>query len=223
MGVHDGHRQRKKQQYAREGLGHFADHEVLELLLYYAIPRRDTNETAHRLLEHFGSLEQVLRAPAAELQKVEGVGESAALLLTLVPDVMHRARRTTAEEKILNTVDKTGHFFLELLRDQRREVLWQASLDAKGKLLSCRKISSGSVDAAVLSIREVVENALHADASGVVLAHNHPSGIALPSVEDQQVTLQAKQALETMGIRLIDHIIVADDDFVSMAASGLLL
>lgn len=223
MGLHDGHRQRKKQQYAREGLGHFADHEVLELLLYYAIPRRDTNETAHRLLDHFGSLEQVLRAPAAELQKVDGVGESAALLLTLVPDVMHRARRTTPEEKVLNTVEKTGRFFLELLRDQRREVLWQASLDAKGKLLACRQISSGSVDAAVLSIREVVENALHADASGVVLAHNHPSGIALPSVEDQQVTLQAKQALETMGIRLIDHIIVADDDFVSMAASGLLL
>lgn len=223
MGLHDGHRQRKKQQYAREGLTHFADHEVLELLLYYAIPRRDTNETAHRLLEHFGSLEQVLRAPASELQKVEGVGESAALLLTLVPDVMHRARQTTPEEKILNTVDKTGNFFLELLRDQHREVLWQASLDAKGKLRSCHQISSGSVDTTVLSIREVVENALHADASGVVLAHNHPSGIALPSVEDQQVTLQTKQALETMGIRLIDHIIVADDDFVSMAASGLLL
>ena len=222
MGLHDGHRQRKKQQYAREGLERFADHEVLELLLYYAIPRRDTNETAHRLLERFGSLEGVLRAPAAELQQVEGVGESAALLLRLVPDVMRRAHSHPPAEKIFNSVDASGSFFLELLEGQRREVLYEACLDAKGKLLTCRQISAGSVDATMLSIREVVETALHADASGVVLAHNHPSGIALPSVADQQLTLQAKQALETMGIRLVDHIIVADGDFVSMAASGLL-
>lgn len=223
MGIHDGHRQRKKQQFAQQGLDSFADHEALELLLYYAIPRRDTNEIAHRLLKEFGTLERVLTAPPAALQKVEGIGESAALLIHLVPEIMHRAGANMTEETILNSVDATGAFFMELLRSQRREVLYQASLDAKGKLLSCRQVSTGSVDATVLSVRSVVENALHADASGVVLAHNHPSGIALPSVEDRQVTLQVQQALRTMGIQLIDHIIVADGDFVSMAASGMLL
>ncbi len=223
MGVHDGHRQRKKQQFAQQGLSSFADHEVLELLLYYAIPRRDTNEIAHRLLKEFGTLERVLTAPLEDLQKVDGIGESAALLIRLVPEIMHRVGENTAEETILNSVDATGAFFMELLRSQRREVLYQASVDAKGKMLACRQISTGSVDATVLSVRAVVENALHADASGVVLAHNHPSGIALPSVEDRQVTLQVQQALQTMGIQLIDHIIVADGDFVSMAASGMLL
>lgn len=223
MGIHDGHRQRRKQQFAQQGLDSFADHEALELLLYYAIPRRDTNEIAHRLLKEFGTLERVLTAPPAALQKVEGIGESAALLIHLVPEIMHRAGANMTEEIILNSVDATGAFFMELLRSQRREVLYQASLDAKGKLLSCRQVSTGSVDATVLSVRSVVENALHADASGVVLAHNHPSGIALPSVEDRQVTLQVQQALRTMGIQLIDHIIVADGDFVSMAASGMLL
>ena len=96
-------------------------------------------------------------------------------------------------------------------------------LDAKGKVLSHKRLSSGTVSMAPVNVREVVENALYTDASGVLLAHNHPSGIALPSEDDRQITLQIRQALGTMGIELVDHIIVADNDFVSMAASGMLL
>ena len=223
MALHDGHRQRKKQRFLQYGLDSFADHEVLELLLFYAIPRRDTNETAHRLLEHFGTLKAVLMASVEELQKVEGVGKSAAAFLHLLQAVGYRALRTAGDDTILNSVDSAGAYFQKLLHGERREVLYQVCLDAKGKVLSHKRLSSGTVSMAPVNVREVVENALYTDASGILLAHNHPSGIALPSEEDRQITMQIRQALGTMGIELVDHIIVADNDFVSMAASGMLL
>lgn len=223
MGLHDGHRARKKELFRRHGLDGFADHEVLELLLYYAIPRRDTNEIAHRLLGKFGSLQGVFNAPAEELAKVDGVGESAALYLTLLPEVHKRAMRSVGKEQVLNSVDKCGKFFLELLAQERQEILYQACLDGKGKLLSCKKLSQGSADCTALSVRQVVENALLSGASAVVLAHNHPSGVALPSESDRTVTLWVRDALKTMDIRLLDHIIVADNDFVSMNQSGYLI
>ena len=108
MGLHDGHRQRKKERFLAEGLGGFADHEVLELLLYYAIPRRDTNETAHRLLERFGTLQNVLHAHPRELEKVPGVGPNAAVLLHLTAEVQRRASRWEAASVILNSVEKCG-------------------------------------------------------------------------------------------------------------------
>lgn len=223
MSLHDGHRQRKKTQFLQQGLESFADHEVLELLLYYAIPRRDTNELAHRLLQKFGTLRGVLQASTEELQQVEGVGENAAVFLTLLPAVASRLQQETFRDRVLNSVESAGAFFLYLLASERREVLYQVNLDAKGKLLNYRRLSSGTAAMTPVSVREVVENALHADASRVLLGHNHPSGVALPSEEDRQVTLQIQQALSTMGIVLSDHIVVADGDFVSMAASGMLL
>ena len=131
MGLHDGHRQRMKERFARHGLDSFAEHEVLELLLYYAIPRRDTNELAHTLLDRFGSLERVLLAPREELMKVPGVGEGAALLLTLVPAVSQYTHRHAPQETILNSVDASGRYFMRLLRHERRELLYQACYEAR--------------------------------------------------------------------------------------------
>lgn len=222
MGIHDGHRARKKQQYLRTGLDSFADHEVLELVLYYAIPRRDTNPTAHALLKKFGSLDGVLHASVEELQQVEGVGESAALLLTLLPETVLRCGRSAKSEKILNTVEKCGRYFLALLDHERREVLYQACLDAKGKLIICKKLSEGNADSAAFSVRQVVRNALLSDASMVVLAHNHISGVALPSESDCIVTRRVREALQAVDIGLMDHIIVSDGDYVSMNQSGML-
>ena len=223
MGIHEGHRQRKKDLFLKQGLSAFADHEVLELLLFYAIPRRDTNDLAHRLLQEFGSLDRVLHASPGELKKVRGMGENAALLLQLVPAVMRRASAAAPSGQILNSVEKSGAFFLSCLKGKRQEVLMQVCLDAKGKVLSCRQVASGGMDAVSFSVRQIVENALLAGASSVLLGHNHPSGIALPSSEDRAMTLQVQKTLETMGIRLADHLVIADGDFVSMAASGMLL
>ncbi len=224
MPVHDGHRARKKQQFREHGLESFSDHEVLELLLFFAIPRRDTNPIAHRLIERFGSLDAVFSAPPEELEAVEGVGEHAASLISLLLPVMRRAFLTAKRQGSLSLADpeRMGRYFCALFFGERQEAFYEACLDAKGKLLRCYRIADGSVDTVSLNIRYVVENALRCRASAVALSHNHPSGIALPSPDDNATTLMVRDALQTVGIELIDHIIVADNDFVSLRDNGLL-
>ena len=223
MAVHDGHRQRKKEQFRMHGLDAFADHEVLELLLYYAIPRRDTNPVAHRLMERFGSLDGVFSATVEELEEVEGMGKNAATLLALWMPLYRRVRtKPKAKETVLNSTEQAGQYFMDLFFGMRREELYEACLDAKGKLLACCRIAEGGVDAVNISTRRLVENALKCGASAVILAHNHPSGIALPSPDDNTTTLALWDALRAVGIPLIDHIIVADEDYVSLRDNGLL-
>ncbi|MBE6908004.1 MAG: DNA repair protein RadC [Ruminococcaceae bacterium] len=222
MAVHDGHRARKKRQFREHGLEAFADHEALELLLYFAVPRVDTNPTAHRLLERFGSLSAVLSATPEELEAVEGIGENAATMLSLVLPVVRRAYlQSQRADVILSSIEQLGQYFCRLFFGERQEVFYEACLDAKGKLLRCLKLAEGSVDAVNVNVRCIAENALRYNASSVALAHNHPSGIALPSPDDNTTTLLAYEALRTVGITLADHIIVADNDFVSLRQNGL--
>ena len=223
MGTHDGHRERKRAQFLEHGLDSFADHEVLELLLFYAIPRKDTNGIAHALMDRFGSLDAVFSAPAEELEKVAGVGSSAAALIKLVPQLYRRSRITADEHPaILHDTASIGAFFLDRFVGESNEVTYVACLDAKGKVITCRRLSEGSVGAAEISVRKVMETALRCNAAAVVLAHNHPSGVALPSREDLLATKQVADALCATGIALLDHIIVADGDFVSMAENGII-
>ena len=222
MGIHDGHREKMRRRFAQTGLSGFADHEALELLLFYAIPRRDTNPLAHRLLERYGSLEGVFTAPAEDLEKVEGMGGSAALLLRLVPLLAEKSRERTDGPVILNSTERAGEYLLRRFDGKKNELVYELCLDRKGKLLACKRLNDGGASSASLDIRKVVENAILTSASTVILAHNHPSGIALPSDDDCAATTQAVQALQTIGVVLADHIIVADDDFVSMAQSGYL-
>ena len=219
MGIHQGHRERKKAQFLRYGLEPMADHEVLELLLFYALPRVDTNPIAHRLLQKFGSLDMVFSAPVQELTEVEGIGEHAAVLLSLVPQIYHRSR-ISGEDVILDSAKKTGEFFLGRYEGVKREVMYQVCLDMKYKVIRCVEVGKGSVSRTDVSVREIVENAILYKAGAVLLAHNHPSGVALPSREDEIATLQIKDALSTVGVELLDHVIVADGDFVSLADNG---
>ena len=223
MGIHDGHREKMRQRFMTGGLDAFADHEILELLLYYAIPRRDTNPIAHALMERYGSLPAVLAAPMEDLKRTEGIGESAAVLLHLVPQVCRRARLAqVGEDQVLNSSERAGAYLLECFDGESRELIYQLCLDRKGKLLACKRLGEGSVASADLDVRRLVENAILTGASAVILAHNHPSGVALPSDGDYTATMRVRAALNAIGIELADHIIVADGDFVSMADSGYL-
>ena len=223
MPLHDGHRARKREQFNRHGLDAFADHEALELLLFYAIPRVDVNPVAHRLLERFGPLEAVFSAPQEELMRVEGVGENAATLIRLLFPLCRRVRTSAGQKPvILDTTARAGAYFLELFFGEKQEKVYEACLDAKGKLLSLHCLSEGTADRVGLNMRKIVENALASNASAVLLSHNHPSGIALPSSEDNLATMQTNAALSAVGVRLVDHIIVADEDFVSLRESGVL-
>lgn len=221
MGVHDGHRERKRQQFLAHGLDAFADHEVLELLLFFAIGRRDTNPIAHALMDHFGSLPAVFSATAEELEQVPGMGPHAAALVALIPAISRRVRFSSGgEPEILTSVEAMGRYFLDRFFAERSEVMYQVCLDGKGKVLCCRRLTEGTAGAAEVNVRRIVELALRCNAVGVVLSHNHPSGVALPSREDYYATSQVADALAAIGVRLVDHIIVADQDFVSMAESG---
>ena len=221
MGIHQGHRERKKAQFLRYGLEPMADHEVLELLLFYALPRVDTNPIAHRLLQKFGSLDMVFSAPVQELTEVEGIGEHAAVLLSLVPQIYRRSR-ISGEDVILDSAKKTGEFFLGRYEGVKREVMYQVCLDMKYKVIRCVEVGKGSVSRTDVSVREIVENAILYKAGAVLLAHNHPSGVALPSESDCIVTRRVKNALCEVDVVLLDHIVVSDGDFVSMNQSGML-
>lgn len=222
MSIHDGHRQRLKERFLREGLDNFEQLQVLELLLFYCIPRQDTNPIAHALLDRFGSVSKVLEATPEELKKVPGVGESAALFLSLI---MATGRYYLVNQKekdtILTSIEKCGKYLLPFFHGRRNETVFLLCLDAKCKVLCCKEVGEGSVNSAAVPIRRIVEMALGANATSVVLAHNHPSGLALPSGEDIQTTRRLNLALRAVEIELVDHVVVADGDYVSLAQSGM--
>ena len=222
MSIHDGHRQRLKERFLREGLDNFEQLQVLELLLFYCIPRQDTNPIAHALLDRFGSVSKVLEATPEELKKVPGVGESAALFLSLI---MATGRYYLVNQKekdtILTSIEKCGQYLLPFFHGRRNETVFLLCLDAKCKVLCCKEVGEGSVNSAAVPIRRIVEMALGANATSVVLAHNHPSGLALPSGEDIQTTRRLNLALRAVEIELVDHVVVADGDYVSLAQSGM--
>ena len=221
MSVHTGHRQRLKERFRKEGLDHFEEHQVLELLLFYCIPRIDTNPLAHSLLDRFGTLAQVLEAPVEELEKVPGIGTNAATFLSLTTAVgryylVNRSMQTV----FLQTIEKCGAYLQPYFYGRRNETVYMLCLDAKCKVLCCKEVGEGSVNSAGIPIRRIVEIALGANATSVILAHNHPSGFAVPSGEDVQTTRRIAMALDAVEIELVDHIVYADEDYVSMAQSG---
>jgi DNA repair protein RadC len=221
MGVHDGHRERMKSRFLTHGLENFNDLNVLEMILFFAIPRRDTNVIAHELMSTFGSLEGVFEAKPEELRKIKGMGDNAVTLLKLIPQVSRRYMiRKTESNNILNSTKLAGEYLIPKFMYERDEVVYLVCLDAKCKVLCCKELGRGEVNTAEISIRKIVETALSCNATSAILAHNHTSGIALPSMEDENATLRVRQALALVGVELCDHIIVAGDDFVSMADSG---
>ena len=219
--IHKGHRERLKQRFLEEGLGNFTDIQVLELLLFFAIPVKDTNPLAHALLDHFGSLSQVLEADVEELKKVPGIKDHAATLLALVTQLCRYYQVSSAQQnQVLTTLEDCGRYLVPRFFGRTKETVFLLCLDAKCKVLCCKEIGEGSVNSASISVRKVVETALAANATTVVLAHNHPSGIAVPSNEDIQTTQRIAAALYAVEIHLADHIVVAEGDYVSMVQSG---
>ena len=222
MNTDAGHRQRVKERFRAEGLDNFDEVHALELLLFYAIPRKDTKPLARALLDRFGSLALVLEASVEELEKVDGVGENVSTFLKLATAMgrYYQVSRTM-DVKILNTTDACGMYLTDRFYGRNNETVFLLCLDAKCKLLCCRKVGEGDVNSANIPVRRVVEIALSVNATTVVLAHNHPSGIAIPSAEDVLTTEKIARALAAMDIILTDHIVVADGDYVSLAQSGL--
>jgi DNA repair protein RadC len=218
-----GHRERLRKQYLEVGADKMRDAELLELLLYYAIPRQDTGGLAHQLLDTFGSLESVLDSTRENLMDMGGLSESASILFQLLTDLNRKkaVAQASRTKQLLSTAD-FGAYLVPRFQDKKEELVYLLGLDAMNRVVGCYQLFSGTVNAVSFSSRKVVEAALNMKATGVVLAHNHPSGIAIPSSEDIQTTRTLSKVLRVMDIALLDHVVVASGDYVSMAESGLL-
>lgn len=221
--IHAGHRERQLEKFRRVGLDAFTDVEVLELLLYFGIPFKDTNPLAHALLDRFGSVEKVLQADISQLQAVPGIGPHAATLLRLEEQLFRRYMidRVRTLKDMSNTA-KAGEVVTAYLSGKRIEVLYLFSMDVHWQLIDVKEVQSGTIDREPIYLREIVSAALAASAYYVIVAHNHPSGNLRPSRDDVESTVAIKRALESVGIRVIDHFIVADGKYTSMKAMGIL-
>ena len=220
-GIHDGHRERIRQQFLEQGFSeNTPPHKILELLLFYSIPRKDTNETAHRLIEKFGSIAGVVDAPEEELIKIPGITKNSVCLIKLIlPVARAYIRDKKDEENLIDSSTKALSYLSGKFLGLSVETAFLLCLDNKGRVLGCPKLAEGDELCVLVSARTVVEQAFKTKATAVVLAHNHPKGLAFPSAADIVVTKDIAEALKHLGVKLLDHVIVADSDCVSMALS----
>lgn len=217
---HSGHRLRMKQQFLRNGLDAFENHQVLELLLFFAIARKDVNELAHELIRRFGSLSQVLDADVADLCAIPGISEHTATLITLCGQIHRRCQQEKVAEirQFKNYVD-IGNFLQAQFAGEKVERTRLLCLNNRGELLHCSVVGEGSIAATEVNLRNIIKIVLQCGATAVVISHNHPAGFAVPSSEDVEITARVREALQVVDVRLLDHIIVADNDYVSMCQS----
>ena len=219
--VHDGHRARQKEKYRTHGLESFTDIEALELLLFYAIPRADTNEIAHALLDRFHGFRGVMEAEPSELQQVPGIGENTAGLLRLVRDINSRYQRAAIPRGTrIRSAREAGEYLLPQFEYRTEECSVLLCLDTAGRVIGCHVLAEGTAAMVDIGMRDIVETVLRDKAARAILAHNHLSGIALPSADDVETTRRLFRMLQMIGVELVDHIIVSEGDFVSMRDSG---
>lgn len=224
--VHAQHRQRIRTRIAKTGFDGLHDHEILEFLLFFAIPRGDVNPIAHALIDRFGSLSGVLEASAQELQAVKGIGDTAALFLHSMLPIFRRYTLDKEQQRMHNQpltspkliIDYVKPYFIGL----HNEMALMFCVDSSGTVLHFEKLGEGSVGSVTFTIRRLVEIAIQYHAYAVILAHNHPRGAARPSNEDINMTSRVHSALQSVEIQLLDHVIIADDDAMSMRDQGLI-
>jgi DNA repair protein RadC len=219
MGLHDGHRQRVKEEFLACGLASFSDLRALELLLFYARPQGDVAPTAQALLQTFGSLDAVLSASQTDLAKVPGIGQHALVLLRLVADM---TRQYLAPPVDLQDPRFLISLFSPCFRGAVTEHCAVACFDDQHRLLSLRSLGEGSLSSAQIQTRQIASAALGCNSHLVILAHNHPSNVLLPSSEDITTTRYLSQYLAGLEIHLLDHVILGQDDLFSLRKNGIL-
>lgn len=219
MNPHKFHRKRMKQQFVRGGIDQFEPHQVLELLLFFGIPQRDTNPLAHRLLDRFGNLAAVLDADYEELCQVDGISEHSATLIVLCGQLLARYHKEKTDKRQFSTIKEiTGFLKVQLINEKCEKILLMA-LNNRRELISCTVVHTGSITSVEANTRELVQAALQNRATAVVVAHNHPAGFCTPSPEDVSTTKSFLAAFKMMEIEVLDHIIIAQDGCYSMRNS----
>ena len=219
--MHTGHRQRMRSRVKQNGFASLADHEVLEYLLFFVLPRQDTNPIAHRLLEQFHSVENVLAAPVEELCRVDGIGPTAAEFLHALHETNRYCEMSRARTpKRFTETAQIAEYLVSWFRGKKQEVLLMLALDDRGTLVRTICLQEGTVGSVAINVNQMAAQALNTGAPVMVFAHNHPGGVAAPSRDDMITTANLMQALAVLQIRVSDHIIVAGEDWISLRETG---
>ena len=220
--IHAGHRGRLKKRFAEtQGKG-FEDHELLELFLFYSIPRNDTNATAHMLLDRFGSLEGVMAASTEELIQVDGIGKSTALLIKAGFELHMRMLCDVPKNATFNTYEEIGEHVVKLFTHIKTETVMLLLFDKKGRIIRTSTIAAGNTDRAMVDMRKLLTFSIADGASKAAMAHNHPSGVTDASFDDRVITMQVEELLRSLGIKLVEHYIVADGNYAGIKHNNLM-
>lgn len=215
--LHKDHRKRVKKRFLNTGFESFEKHEMLELLLYYSIPRKDTNAIAHRLIDTFGSLSAVFDAPVEKLCEVDGISEHTAVLIKMIPQLAREyAADIDLDKKSFSDYFELGEFFVSKFLGETKEKLYAAFFDNGMHMLDCIKLSEGNTNSTDANIRSLSYNAIRLDCSFVALAHNHPNSLPIPSVEDLDVTKACRLALKLVDVELVEHYVVSGGRFMGV-------
>lgn len=220
--LHAGHRQRMLKKYLEHGIGSFEEHEILEIFLFTAYSRRNTNDISHQLINRFGSLDGVLNAEYDELVQVKDVGVTAAALISFMKDFARKYGSRDISGIKLSDSESMRSYFYELLRSCSKEEAHAAFLDQTMNLISETEVSSGRSQNVEFDLRAIVTRAIKTQCSNIVLAHSHPGGVLLPSSADIAATRRIYSSLKNIGINLIDHIIISEEGSYSMRAARML-
>ncbi|CCY04304.1 MAG: DNA repair protein RadC [Faecalibacterium sp.] len=221
--MHEGHRERMRERVINSGIENMPPHEVLEFLLFYAIPRKDTNPIAHRLIDTFGGMVEVMNASVEELMSVEGVTKNAATFLTSFPKLFFAYNRDLLKQKskIINTADAIKYLRC-LFAGERVEKCYVVCLDSSFNVLNCCFVAAGIPNEINVYVRQVAETILKNKATSVIFAHNHPSGNPKPSNADINFTAMLSLTLKALGVKFYDHYIITATDFYSFRNAGLM-
>ncbi len=216
--LHKGHRSRIRNRYKNAGIGSFEEHEVLEMLLFYVIPQKNTNPLAHKLLDKFISLKGVFSASIPDLMAVKGVGIATATFLNFIGELFNiYSSKEYTECTLKNTEERYTYFVNKLQNEVKKEVLLVVCLDNAMRVRRCSKLETGELETVHFKTQDLTNIILQSNCKNVILAHNHLTGEAVPSYEDIKNTKYIKNMLEKLGINLIDHIIVPNKQACSMA------
>lgn len=218
---HKEHRDRVRKEFLENGFNDATPpHKIIEMLLFYSIPRKDTNELAHALLNRFGSIAGILEATHEELMRVEGIGQNSATLLKLIlPICRYYQNNKISQNTAPKTMDSLGEILIKKHFGFTKEVFAITTFNNKGHIIAFDILNSGDVSSVGISTRSVIEKIIERKAVSAVISHNHPNGNALPSVTDIEMTKRIVKALSHISVPLLDHIIVTEDDFVSLSQS----
>lgn len=219
--LHENHRARMQQRVERDGLESLAEHEALEYLLFFSIPRQDTNELAHRLIQRFGSFCNVLEAEEDELMKVQGVGpKSARLLANILKFSRYYGIKHRKARQSLDDIEKAKQYVKPLFYGLQNEVVYLIMLDDKYRPVKDLRIAEGIPNHVNIDTRKVLRESARTNSTCAIMAHNHPTGLAVPSSADRIATEVLMRSLAQIGVTLLDHYIVAGEDVCSLQERG---